>query len=141
MSWLRGGGRGAAAFASTLLATLLRRVGRLSQYAELPAPPLSQAGLLGLCDGLTRAGLDGVVERAAVLFGVAMMLRQSNFQRGTAVGQDDQEDPQASMGVCPRWPRIPFVLILSTGGKDAAPMLAVMMQTILRAKDARSWSE
>ena len=68
-----------ASFSSPLIGTVLRGVTRLAAHEERPAPPLSRATLLALCDDLAAAGPDGAVARAAVLFGVATLLRQSNF--------------------------------------------------------------
>ena len=88
-TYIIGAGGHPAAFSSPLVATLLRGVTRLSGHVEIPAPPLSRRGLLGLCDDLGSLGPDGLVARAAVLFGVSTLLRQSNFLPTSSPGSGD----------------------------------------------------
>ena len=72
---------------SPMITTMLRGVARVSQHEEAPAPPLSRRGLFSLCDALERLGPDALVLRAAVLFGVASLLRQSNFLAASSVSR------------------------------------------------------
>ena len=70
-----------------MITTMLRGVARVSQHEEAPTPPLSRRGLFSLCDALERLGPDALVLRAAVLFGVASLLRQSNFLAASSVSR------------------------------------------------------
>ena len=62
-----------------MISVLLRGVGRLSGHSPAPAPPLSPNILRRLCDALAAGGPDGRAFKAALLFGIATFLRQSNF--------------------------------------------------------------
>ena len=72
-------GGNSASLSSPLITTLLKGVANLSHQVECPAPPLPRRRLLQLCDALRGTGPDRAVMAAACLFGVATMLRQSNF--------------------------------------------------------------
>ena len=72
-------GGDSAAFSSHLVNNLLRGAARLSTHVPRPAPALPRPALLRLCAGLRCLGGDGRVAMAAVLFGVATFLRQSNY--------------------------------------------------------------
>ena len=68
-----------APFSAQLVTTILRGAARLSTHVPRPAPPLHRSQLLRMCAALRRLGGDGRVAMAAVLFGVATFLRQSNY--------------------------------------------------------------
>ena len=64
---------------SPMLSVMLRGVARLSTHTPDPAPALSATYVRQLCDLLAMGGPDGRVLKAALLFGTATLLRQSNF--------------------------------------------------------------
>ena len=87
-------GGNTALFTSPILATVIRGAARLSTHVPRPAPPLGRLQLHRLCAALRRIGGDGRVAMAAVLFGVATFLRQSNFlPQSTAGGGSPPDSP------------------------------------------------
>ena len=71
-------------FDSPLLVNLIKGIARLSLHIPTSAPTLSIGEVRRCADGLLRMGPDGVVARAAFLFGLATFLRQSNYVTGGA---------------------------------------------------------
>ena len=71
-------------FDSYLLVNLIKGVARLSAHVPSRPPTLTASEVRRAADGLAAYGPGGTVARAALLFGVATFLRQSNFFAGGA---------------------------------------------------------
>ena len=69
-------------FESYTLTNLIKGVARLSAHVPSSPPPLTVADVRWCADDLLAYGPEGVIARAALLFGVATFLRQSNFVLG-----------------------------------------------------------
>ena len=72
-------------FDSHVLTNLIKGVARLSTHIPYRPQPLTVTDLQRCSDDLGALGPGGVVARAALLFGVATFLRQSNFVAGSAL--------------------------------------------------------
>ena len=86
-TYVLGAGGDISAFNTPLLPILIKGLSNISRHVETQAPPIPKYYLLLLCDLLDKAGPSGQVAKAAVLFGVASFLRQSNFLPQTTLGR------------------------------------------------------
>ena len=83
-SFVRNANGNITPFDSYVLVNLIKGVARLSFHVPSRPPTLSPLDVCTCADDLAALGPGGVVARAALLFGVATFLRQSNFVAGPA---------------------------------------------------------
>ena len=78
-TFIVGAGGTSDALTSPMTCIFLKGVARRATHIPAPAPPIPRRLLLDMCDVMQGAGPDGKIARAAVLFGIASLLGQSNF--------------------------------------------------------------
>ena len=83
-SFVRNANGDLSPFESHVLSNLIKGVARLSTHIPSRPPTLTVTDLRRCSDDLGSIGPGGEVARAALLFGVATFLRQSNFVAGPA---------------------------------------------------------
>ena len=83
-SLVRNNARDTNPFDTYLLANLIKGIARLSTHVPSRPLTLTASDVRRVADALAALGPSGVVARAALLFGVATFLRQSNFVVGPA---------------------------------------------------------
>ena len=114
-SFVRNANGNITPFDSYVLVNLIKGVARLSFHVPSRPPTLSPLDVRTCADDLAALGPGGGVARAALLFGVATFLRQSNFVAGPAstaghllTRGDLQFHPSGDPSSCrPRVPLLP----------------------------------